>query len=123
MSNTPTTLPRPGTWLRPVGHIRYAYTYEVLGIHPPGEWDSPDAGWRISARRWGQDEASRPVDDGRIQDGHSVSGLQPVQPGQVWRCAQRSPRSGCMEPLYFRRTSAPACRQAARVGQLELFAA
>lgn len=121
-------LPQPGTWLRPVGLIRYAYTLEVLAIHPPGPWDcDDDLSWSISCRRWGQDEAGWPVDDGRVIAGHGLSGLVAVVPGTAWRDVTGMPSWG--DPIYYRRITGVQARPTKgsagheQIQQLELFAA
>ena len=101
--------PALGTYMRPVGLIRYAYCGRLERIAGPqrGEWDADDwTQWQM--RRFGLDERGEPLEDGH-QNMIYVSNLHPVARG-VWR-----EDGDCSEygPVYW--------REMGQRGQLSLF--
>lgn len=74
------SLPPLGTFLRPVGIMRWKYTMRVIRHFPPDRYN-----WNpgIEYERWGIRDG-RPYDDGDVTAGHSIDLMPTLLPG-VWR--------------------------------------
>jgi len=92
-----------GTFLRPVGVMRFAYCYRVDRVWPAvsnARWGAEPERW--SCTRFGlSEDLDEPVPD-HVVPGHSICNLVQVAP-DVWRDvpdAAQTPWRG--EPLYWR---------------------
>ena len=98
-------MPTPGTFVRPVGLMRFAYCYRIDKVLPP---DDGDDAWYWGATRFGLGDDNEPITDGH-QSRPSTHIVPALLPG-VWRDSNPTWR-GC--PRYW--------VDMGQRGQLEMF--
>lgn len=91
-------LPAIGTFLRPIGLIRYGYCLRVMRQFHGSAVEEPG----IEYERWGMQDG-RPHDDGHVKGGYFID-LNPGPAPGVWAdvCRFGSDRAAWLEPLYYR---------------------
>lgn len=105
-------LPAIGTFLRPIGLIRYGYCLRVMRQFHGSAVEEPG----IEYERWGMQDGL-PCDDGHVKRGYYID-LLPGPAPDVWAytCRFGIYSAAWAEPLYYR---AIGCDDS---GQQELFA-